>query len=413
MTNFLLKRSSVANKRPDTTQIDFGELALNIAAVAPGLFLKNSNGTTISKLGPVQVSTNSPNGNPVGSSGTTAGEFWLQTGSAPKLNANAGAWSTLPDLNQTLPFDSLVNATGTRVTPRHAWGINNLYTDPVVGQLPFTFMTSNATTNPGCNFAGGGGGSAAACNLTTYNLNAVEDYCHCYQLIDQVTRQRTLISALNAGAIFGVGGATVNVVGSGSWWRVGSLFAPCCYTDNISRGWIDAVGGGTTGTNFWITCQFGLNGATENNRRFMTFTQTDGAWGNASVAIDVNRGSGNITYYRGISGVTSVRTTAALAFNTGDNNKNTFAVYDDGTVLRYSFNGGAWTAFLESGVSSNSNYTDSRMFLGRRNSGDAIAANNFGNSNPISACVYYVGNATGMPTQASLLAAANSLHASV
>ena len=105
------------------------------------------------------------------------------------------------------------------------------------------------------------------------------------------------------------------------------------------------------------------------------------------------------------------RTTGALAFNTGDNNKNTFAVYDDGTVLRYSFNGGAWTAFLESGVSSNSNYIDTRMYLGRRD--DGLAANNFGNANPLSACVYYVGNNAGMPTQASLLAAATSLHASV
>jgi hypothetical protein len=411
MANFLLKRSSVANKRPETTQIDFGELALNTATVAPGLFLKNSNGTTISKLGPVQVSSNPPNSNPVGSSGTTVGEFWLQTGSAPKLNVNAGAWSTFPDLNQTLPFDSLVNATGTRVTPRHAWGINNLYTDPVVGQLPFTCMTSNGTTNPGCNFAGGGGGSAAACNLTTYNLNAVEDYCHCYQLIDQVGRQRTLISALNAGAIFGVGGATVNVVGSGSWWRVGSLFAPCCYTDNVSRGWIDAVGGGTTGTNFWITCQFGLNGATENNRRFMTFTSVTNTWANGACAISVNRGTGNIVFERNIGGTTVLRTTAALAFNTGNNNKNTFAVYDDGTVLRYSFNGGAWTAFLESGASSNANYIDTRMYLGRVEGNSA--SGNFGNANPISACVYYVGNNAGTPTQASLLAAAVSLHASV
>jgi hypothetical protein len=143
----------------------------------------------------------------------------------------------------------------------------------------------------------------------------------------------------------------------------------------------------------------------------MTFTSVTNTWANGACAISVNRGTGNIVFERNIGGPTVLRTTAALAFNTGNNNKNTFAVYDDGTVLRYSFNGGAWTAFLESGASSNANYIDTRMFLGRTEGNSA--SGNFGNANPLSACVYYVGNNAGTPTQASLLAAAVSLHASV
>jgi hypothetical protein len=75
-------RASTANKRP-TTAISDGQIALNTNATSPGLYFKDSTGTSIIKIGPVHVGTTAPNVAPAGSSGNSTGEAWLDTSLTP------------------------------------------------------------------------------------------------------------------------------------------------------------------------------------------------------------------------------------------------------------------------------------------------------------------------------------------
>lgn len=76
-------RSEVANKRPQTTSLLAGEIALNIDSGTPGLFIKNTLGQVV-KVGPVEVGSSAPNATPAsgGSSGNSLGELWLDTANA-------------------------------------------------------------------------------------------------------------------------------------------------------------------------------------------------------------------------------------------------------------------------------------------------------------------------------------------
>jgi hypothetical protein len=70
-----LKRSSIPGKRPDSSYLSAGELALNTNAVDPGLFFEVNTGA-IAKVGPTAVSTNAP----ATEVGWGQGETWLDTG---------------------------------------------------------------------------------------------------------------------------------------------------------------------------------------------------------------------------------------------------------------------------------------------------------------------------------------------
>ena len=61
--NFLLKRSSTADKRPTAANLDVGELALNLESGDPGLFFEDSTGA-VRKVGPITVSGTAPNASP-------------------------------------------------------------------------------------------------------------------------------------------------------------------------------------------------------------------------------------------------------------------------------------------------------------------------------------------------------------
>lgn len=97
-------RSSTADKRP-TTSIAEGQIALNINAASPGLFFKDSTGTSIIKAGPVHVGTTAPNATPPsgGSSGNSTGEVWLDTSLTPvgvKI-WNGSAWVNATPIGST------------------------------------------------------------------------------------------------------------------------------------------------------------------------------------------------------------------------------------------------------------------------------------------------------------------------
>jgi hypothetical protein len=104
-------RSSTADKRPTPAAMAEGQLALNSAAVSPGLFFKNASGALV-KVGPVHVGTTAPNATPAsgGESGNSVGEQWLDTsGTNPVLKIWDGStWAS--------EAGEFVNASGDTMT---------------------------------------------------------------------------------------------------------------------------------------------------------------------------------------------------------------------------------------------------------------------------------------------------------
>ena len=73
-------RSSTLDKRPNPASMVDGQVAINYASGAPGMFFKDSNGSLV-KVGPVHVGTTAPNVSPAsgGTAGNSRGEQWLDT----------------------------------------------------------------------------------------------------------------------------------------------------------------------------------------------------------------------------------------------------------------------------------------------------------------------------------------------
>ena len=99
-TNIQLLRSSVDHKRPSPGSLLDGQIAVNFSddTSSSGLYFKLSNGA-LTKIGPVSVSPGTPpNAIPVGSSGNSVGEEWLDQRNAydsPILKVYDGLnWST-------------------------------------------------------------------------------------------------------------------------------------------------------------------------------------------------------------------------------------------------------------------------------------------------------------------------------
>ena len=76
-------RSSTASKRPVSSGLLDGELALNIASGTTGAFYKDGSGNII-KVGPAEVGSSAPNATPAagGATGNTTGELWYDTANA-------------------------------------------------------------------------------------------------------------------------------------------------------------------------------------------------------------------------------------------------------------------------------------------------------------------------------------------
>jgi len=73
-------RSSTLDKRPNPASMVDGQVAINYASGAPGMFFKDSNGDLV-KVGPVHVGSGAPNAVPAsgGTAGNSIGEQWLDT----------------------------------------------------------------------------------------------------------------------------------------------------------------------------------------------------------------------------------------------------------------------------------------------------------------------------------------------
>ena len=90
-TQIQLLRSSIANFRPDPSQLLEGQPAVNIDATQPGLFFKDSNGTLV-KFGPAAVSTTPPNQSPAGFPGNSKGELWFNVNTQTLQVWTGAAW---------------------------------------------------------------------------------------------------------------------------------------------------------------------------------------------------------------------------------------------------------------------------------------------------------------------------------
>jgi hypothetical protein len=77
----LQKRSGNSSDRPNTTTVQAGEAAMSFGAADPGLYFKDSAGS-IRKFGSNHYGTTAPNSSPVGSTGNSVGETWVDSSTA-------------------------------------------------------------------------------------------------------------------------------------------------------------------------------------------------------------------------------------------------------------------------------------------------------------------------------------------
>lgn len=77
----LLKRSGNSSDRPNSATVQAGEAAMSFGASDPGLYFKDSAGS-IRKFGSNHYGSTAPNSTPVGSTGNSVGETWVDSSTA-------------------------------------------------------------------------------------------------------------------------------------------------------------------------------------------------------------------------------------------------------------------------------------------------------------------------------------------
>ena len=91
----LLKRTGNSSDRPNATTVQAGEAALSFGGADPGLYFKDSAGA-IRKLGPNHYGSTAPNSSPVGSTGNSVGELWVEAAGNYYLQVWTGsAWQKI------------------------------------------------------------------------------------------------------------------------------------------------------------------------------------------------------------------------------------------------------------------------------------------------------------------------------
>ena len=86
----LQKRSGNASDRPLSTTVQAGEAAMSFGAADPGLYFKDSAGS-IRKFGSNHYGATAPNSAPLGSTGNSVGETWVDNTSNYYLRVWTGA----------------------------------------------------------------------------------------------------------------------------------------------------------------------------------------------------------------------------------------------------------------------------------------------------------------------------------
>jgi len=89
-----LKRTSLLDKRPTASGLTLGEPAVVLHQDSFGVYLKDGAGA-VRKVGPIHVGTSAPNAAPIGSSGNSLGEGWLDTSSNAFKVWDGSNWSSI------------------------------------------------------------------------------------------------------------------------------------------------------------------------------------------------------------------------------------------------------------------------------------------------------------------------------
>lgn len=98
------KRSSIANRRPDPTDLVDGQVAINLNDTTPGLFFRTATGELI-KAGPPILSASAPTtGDLVNYQEFAVGELWINTSNLSVNYWDGSSWQSI-----TTPFEGDAN----------------------------------------------------------------------------------------------------------------------------------------------------------------------------------------------------------------------------------------------------------------------------------------------------------------
>ena len=130
-------RSSTASKRPTSTALLDGELALNTNSGTAGIFFEDALGV-VRKVGPAEVGGTAPNASPAsgGSAGNSTGEFWYDT-----ANTAGNGQDVLKVYNGSSwhrPGDVTIGSTNI--------GVGDSATTTIAGLVSLTSTTLDATS---------------------------------------------------------------------------------------------------------------------------------------------------------------------------------------------------------------------------------------------------------------------------
>jgi hypothetical protein len=382
MANFFLKRSAVANKRPDPALLADGELALNTNTASPGIFFKDAGGA-LSKAGPVHVGTTAPNATPAGFAGNSLGEMWLDTTqNSLKTFTGANGWVGVP-MNPALPFDLLPSTTGVHIYSTQKQLTNTssplaFSFDTQLGDrnlIPVPLWTSKPWTN-------------ALIWTSNNSANTGSWYATMTRWYDQVGTRH-------------LQGDTTETDGPPVLYSLyggdcGGAYAPTALTDYQGRVMLD----GTTvtrqdGNACWVMAVFsGEAGRVPNNGYICEFGPAINNFVGGK-SLQIIRNGANNTVFARCNG-TSVD--LQIAYSTGNKNVILYCDRGPGTNIQYSVNGGALT---NGPLSFNTGYQNGCFAVG----GPIVTGTSFVPQQwnaPIATVAWWVGAPVDMPTNALL-----------
>ena len=390
-----LKRSSSEHKRPQPGALSFGEVAVNDADLYPGVFFKNASGTSLVKVGPVQVSSTAPNQTPPlgGFSGNSLGETWYDTRDNTFKVYTGGGWaqSQFTPSPVSFPLQGLVN-------PICSWSMRQVNTNPssynvgafVASQYSESLQILPPFTNP---------------LRTNDYLLAIDAGSTSTSMTKWFSQSEDLRTLAGQGGIFDTSG---NVAGQGPA-TVGLSYGPQFTTLSNSPFRTlrtpDFIGFGAA---FWCIVQFGGWNAVSDGY-LLEFTGAAFLPTNGSVHVKREAATNSVKFYRN-NAIGNTALTDALVMNSGLGAKNTLLIHDPGNgvdPVKAWLNGTTDSGFVNLG----GNYTIGNITIG----GPATVDNakNWGVNNPIITVAYWVGSRFDSPTWGNLVAAAQQLDAQI
>ena len=131
----LTKRSGNSSDRPNTTTVQAGEAAMCFGASDPGLYFKDSAGS-IRKFGSSHYGTTAPNSSPVGSTGNSIGETWVEAAGDYYLRVwTGGSWEKVG-----AGFADSANTANTATTAQSADAIRVVTTLPAASTGALVYL---------------------------------------------------------------------------------------------------------------------------------------------------------------------------------------------------------------------------------------------------------------------------------